>query len=581
MEQEGYWLNAVTGEFCEIDEHARWISERANAERIGLAPRLHRLIEGLDWQDERLRILLPAMRGGLVRVRRQDGDITFEFTLRIERVVELIARFLEKSDLPGPFSIIKLHDLRKGEGIAVSWADMQERLRAGPEALIQLVESANDLTCRRKEINAINAELDRRHLHERPPLAEGPAEQASPGCIWQLLEEEGKSFSLISVGEPGMDVEQIQAWLSALVRDVRNRGFGYVHMRAGYVNEVTGQTTFRPSLLVLGTQRGMAVYLGSRHGCSTVLHKGPETKHHHTHEFLFEVCCEGEERARIVERCARSHLPGVFAAATMDLLRKYYDARSPEGMNFSFLEECDTGSLGQTWYKDHGKSPVNWIRILEERNIDRERLRAESSLGTIWRDLADPDRIFGIVSVGLPGMETEEQNGGLSELIGKVREMGHGFTELRAGYTSSAANGAKAAAYEPGLLIAGITRKQAVGLGEHLGQPSVLHKSTEEFVEVGAGHSGRARGQVLQQHTMSDRAGDTTAPKEIVRRYYSRRAGEASGEWAFRTLEEHEGEALSRVWYGNRERFPLRWYLVLLNEEHDGADTGGSAGGSL
>lgn len=160
MWQEGYWLNAVTGESCEIDEHARWISQPANAKRIGLARRLHGLIEGLDWQDERLRILLTAMRGGLVRVRRHDGYITFEFTLGLERVVELIARFLEKSDLPGPLSTIKLHDLRKGEGIAVSWADMQERLRAGPEALIQLVESANDLTCQREEVNAINAELD-------------------------------------------------------------------------------------------------------------------------------------------------------------------------------------------------------------------------------------------------------------------------------------------------------------------------------------------------------------------------------------------------------------------------------------
>ena len=41
MRKEGYWLNAATGVFFKIDEHARWITDRSNAKRIGLAPRLY------------------------------------------------------------------------------------------------------------------------------------------------------------------------------------------------------------------------------------------------------------------------------------------------------------------------------------------------------------------------------------------------------------------------------------------------------------------------------------------------------------------------------------------------------------
>ena len=125
--KEGYWLHATTGVFSEIDEHARWISTPVNAARIGLAPDLALRLALLDWKRDRLPILLSAMGAGLIRVRGHGSSITFEFTIDRAAALEAIQRFLLATDVAGPLTVLRLHDLRHQVGLVCTLGDLVER----------------------------------------------------------------------------------------------------------------------------------------------------------------------------------------------------------------------------------------------------------------------------------------------------------------------------------------------------------------------------------------------------------------------------------------------------------------------
>ena len=130
MNREGYWLNAETGEYCRIDEHARWITREGNPDRVGLAPELARRMDGLHWQRDRLRILLTAMQGGLVRVRSHGEFVTFEFTMDFEDVTDAVGDFLDETGIAGPQSVVRMTNLRRRERISGTLTELREKLFA-------------------------------------------------------------------------------------------------------------------------------------------------------------------------------------------------------------------------------------------------------------------------------------------------------------------------------------------------------------------------------------------------------------------------------------------------------------------
>ena len=117
MNKEGYWLNAQTGSYYRIDEHARWLTRRGNPEKLDLRPSLIDQLNGLHWQRDRLEILLTGMHGGLVRVRSHGAYVTFEFTVAIEKVLPVASEFLDETGIAGPLSTFRMTNLRDREGI--------------------------------------------------------------------------------------------------------------------------------------------------------------------------------------------------------------------------------------------------------------------------------------------------------------------------------------------------------------------------------------------------------------------------------------------------------------------------------
>ena len=123
--KDGYWLNGITGEYALIDEHARWISDPAQARRIGLPEELSARIQPRHWHDDRVPILLTAMAAGLIRVRGHEDSVTFEFTLPREQAVPAIRRFLAATGCAGELSLLRLHDLRHRVGVSCRLADLE------------------------------------------------------------------------------------------------------------------------------------------------------------------------------------------------------------------------------------------------------------------------------------------------------------------------------------------------------------------------------------------------------------------------------------------------------------------------
>jgi len=109
--KEGYWLNARTGVYHQVREHAYSIVDREFAVSMGLSAVRWRRIHRLDPQRDRVSILLEAMRGGLIRVRGHGISITCEFTISERRAQPAIATFLHLINACGPATQIVMQRL--------------------------------------------------------------------------------------------------------------------------------------------------------------------------------------------------------------------------------------------------------------------------------------------------------------------------------------------------------------------------------------------------------------------------------------------------------------------------------------
>lgn len=122
MKNEGAWINASTGHFELIDEHARWIVQEHNANRIGLTQSVYEKIRALNWINDRLRILVAAMDDGLIRFRAHSlTECTFEFTMDSKKAMATISAFVKQSGLIGETATVKIHNLRDLAGATAGY----------------------------------------------------------------------------------------------------------------------------------------------------------------------------------------------------------------------------------------------------------------------------------------------------------------------------------------------------------------------------------------------------------------------------------------------------------------------------
>jgi len=137
--REGAWIQAVTGHYCWITEHASWIQVPENARRLGVPEDVHARIAAIRWDFNgkgREAILREAMGAGFIRVRGQGASTTFESRLPMEQAIRVASRFMAEN--LGPLMGCRFNNLDTGESWGAGFDLIAKALEAG--TLPQLLE---------------------------------------------------------------------------------------------------------------------------------------------------------------------------------------------------------------------------------------------------------------------------------------------------------------------------------------------------------------------------------------------------------------------------------------------------------
>lgn len=130
--KEGYWINAMTGDFHRVDEHRYWILREANAALLGLGMEAFREIQAVGRRHSaagRRAILLRVMAEGMVRARGHGNHLTLEFTLPLETALQGCRAFLGSE--VGRSMDLKIHDLASGRYLERTCGELIRELQHG------------------------------------------------------------------------------------------------------------------------------------------------------------------------------------------------------------------------------------------------------------------------------------------------------------------------------------------------------------------------------------------------------------------------------------------------------------------
>ena len=122
---EGAWINAYTGSWSWIDEHASWIQKPKNARSLGMTETVHAELAALPWDfngQGREAILRVAMQAGFVRVRGQGASVTFEFTLPTGSAIRAALPFMALNF--GPLTGCVFSNLQDGTSLGLSYKEV-------------------------------------------------------------------------------------------------------------------------------------------------------------------------------------------------------------------------------------------------------------------------------------------------------------------------------------------------------------------------------------------------------------------------------------------------------------------------
>lgn len=74
--RESAWINAATGQWCLIEEHAEWAKRPGNLTSIGVPDAVREVISDIPndyFGENRIKILLRAMAAGGIQLRGHGG----------------------------------------------------------------------------------------------------------------------------------------------------------------------------------------------------------------------------------------------------------------------------------------------------------------------------------------------------------------------------------------------------------------------------------------------------------------------------------------------------------------------------
>lgn len=192
----------------------------------------------------------------------------------------------------------------------------------------------------------------------------------------------------------------------------------------------------------------------------------------------------------------------------------------------------------------------------------KEHYFSESSLSRIWQ-FVEQNRPFGVISAFLEPLSDDENEARHAELKKMVRGKGLGFVEMEGGWTEDGVFTS-----EKSLFIPNISRDDAIAIGKHFDEYSVLHNDGEEFVMVGTNEKSGV-GKVLSKFKTAEGKENITLAKDAVKDFYSAlKKGPHGGTKFLFKMREREESSVNRAAYSKEERAWINIY-----EETDGEDT--------
>ena len=127
--REGAWINAHTGQWCFIDEHADWAKRPGNLSSIGLPDSVREEIQDIpnDYCGEkRKRILLTVMGAGGIRLRGHGDWVAIEFTVDTAHALLACRDVLRR--IAGEFTLCRFNNLAANESLQVLYRDYEQHV---------------------------------------------------------------------------------------------------------------------------------------------------------------------------------------------------------------------------------------------------------------------------------------------------------------------------------------------------------------------------------------------------------------------------------------------------------------------
>jgi hypothetical protein len=123
--REGAWINAHTGAWTWITEHASWIQNQENARSLGMTEAVHAELAAIprDFNGPGRRgILRVAMDAGFIRVRGHGESVTFEFTLPASVAIRAALPFMALN--LGPLTGCVITNPTVGTSLGLSYEEL-------------------------------------------------------------------------------------------------------------------------------------------------------------------------------------------------------------------------------------------------------------------------------------------------------------------------------------------------------------------------------------------------------------------------------------------------------------------------
>lgn len=138
---EGAWINARTGDWRFIDEHADWAKCPGNLASIGLPDAVREGIKDIlnDYDGEnRKKILLAVMAVGGIRLRGHGGSVSIEFTVDTSQALLACRDVLR--NIAGDFTMCVFNNLGASETLLLYYGEYERHIEQDIGWILQHAE---------------------------------------------------------------------------------------------------------------------------------------------------------------------------------------------------------------------------------------------------------------------------------------------------------------------------------------------------------------------------------------------------------------------------------------------------------